>query len=76
MDFEYIEERIDKLNKINIGDIMGTPPLTVEPDTPIIRAGSMMLLRRVKQLPVVDEKRLVGIISFTDIIKAFIKKYG
>ncbi len=76
MDFEYIEERIDKLQKIDISAIMGTPPLIVEPDTPIIRAGSLMLLRRVKQLPVMDGEKLVGIVSFTDIIKAFIKKYA
>jgi len=76
MDFEYIEERIDKLQKIDISDIMGTPPLTVDPDMPIIRAGSIMLLRRVKQLPVMDGEKLVGIISFTDIIKTFTKKYA
>jgi len=76
MDFEYIEERIERLNKINIGDIMGTPTITVEPDTPIIRAGSLMLLKRVKQLPVLDGEKLVGIVSFTDIIKAFLKKYS
>lgn len=76
MDFDYIEERLDKLQRINIGDIMAAPPLTVEPDTPLIRAGSIMLLRRVKQLPVMDGEKLVGIVSFTDILKAFIKKYG
>jgi CBS domain-containing protein len=41
---------------------------------PIIRAGSQMILRRVKQVPVVDRNKLVGIITLTDIINALLKK--
>lgn len=73
-DPEYIEERVDKLFEAKVKDIMGTPPITVSSDMPIVKAGSTMILRRVKQVPVVDNGKLVGIVTLTDIIKNLLKK--
>lgn len=73
-DLEYVEERAQKLLEIKVEDLMGTPPIAVSSDIPIIKAGSTMILRRVKQLPVVDKKKLVGIVTLTDIINNLIKK--
>jgi CBS domain-containing protein len=73
-DLEYIEERASKLYEMNVKEIMGTPPITVSSNAPIIRAGSQMILRRVKQLPIVDKNKLVGIITLTDIITYLLKK--
>ncbi len=73
-DLEYIEERAHKLYEMKVREIMGTPPITVSSDVPIIKAGSLMILRRVKQVPVVDKDRLVGIITLTDIITHFLNK--
>jgi CBS domain-containing protein len=66
--FEYIEERAHKLYDLKVRALMGTPPITITSDTPIVKAGSLMILRRVKQLPVVDNGRLSGIVTLTDII--------
>ena len=73
-DLEYIEERANKLYEMKVREIMGTPPITTSSDMPIIRAGSQMILRRVKQVPVVDKERLVGIITLTDIINHLLNK--
>jgi CBS domain-containing protein len=73
-DLEYIEERASKLYEVNVKEIMGTPPITVSSNAPIVRAGSQMILRRVKQLPVLDKNKLVGIITLTDIITYLLKK--
>ncbi len=73
-DLEYVEERAEKLFEMQVKDIMGTPPITVDSDLPIIKAGSIMILRRVKQVPVVDKEKLVGIITLTDIINNLIMK--
>ena len=66
--FEYIEERAHKLYDKKVRDLMGTPPITITSDTPIVKAGSLMILKRVKQLPVVDNGRLSGVVTLTDII--------
>lgn len=73
-DLEYIEERVTKLFDMQVKDIMGTPAITVSSDVPIVRAGSMMILRRVKQVPVVDKGKLVGIVTLTDIISSLLKR--
>jgi CBS domain-containing protein len=59
---------------MKVEDIMGTPPITVNSDMPIIKAGSTMILRRVKQVPVVDKEKLVGIVTLTDVINNLMKK--
>ncbi len=73
--FEYIEERAHKLYDLKVRALMGTPPITVTSDMPIVKAGSLMILRRVKQLPVVDNSsKLLGIVTLTDIINYIAKK--
>ena len=55
----------------SVGDVMTEDPITVRPQTTIEDAASLLLLRRIRRLPVVDEKgRLVGIITRSNIIKA------
>ncbi|MEW6585980.1 MAG: CBS domain-containing protein [Nitrospirota bacterium] len=73
-DLEYIKARVGKFFEMKVKDIMGSPPITVSGDVPIIRAGSIMLLRRVKQIPVVREGQLVGIVTLTDIIGKTLKR--
>ncbi|MGB9716139.1 MAG: HPP family protein [Thermodesulfovibrionales bacterium] len=73
-DLEYIEERVNKLLEMRVKDIMGAPPITVTSNMPIVKAGSTMILRRVKQVPVVDDGKLVGVITLTDIINNLLKK--
>ncbi len=73
-DLEYVEERAQKLFEMQVKDIMGAPPITVNSNMPIVKAGSTMILRRVKQVPVVDKGKLVGIVTLTDVINNLIKK--
>jgi CBS domain-containing protein len=73
-DLEYIEERANKLFEMKVKDIMGSPAITVNSNMPVVKAGSAMILRRVKQVPVVDKGKLVGIVTLTDIINNLLKK--
>jgi CBS domain-containing protein len=50
--------------------IMSRPAVTVTPDTPIVEAARLMLLRHIGGLPVVDAAgKLVGIVSDGDFIR-------
>jgi len=73
-DLEYIEERIFKCLGARVEKIMGTPAITTASNLPIVKAGSIMVLRRIKQVPVVDNGTLVGIVTLSDIISALRKK--
>ena len=73
-DLEYVEERIFSCLGARVGKIMGKPAVTIAGNLPIIKAGSIMVLRRIKQIPVVDDGALVGIVTLSDILAAFRKK--
>jgi CBS domain-containing protein len=72
--FESIEERVHQLDDLKVRSIMGTPPITISSDTPIVKAGSLMVLKGIKQLPVEDDGKLAGIVTLTDIINYSMEK--
>jgi CBS domain-containing protein len=73
-DPEYTEERIFKCLNKSVGEIMGKPAFTMDVNTPIVKAGTMMVLNKIKQLPVVEKGRLVGIVTLSDILGVLLKK--
>ena len=72
--FERIEERAHQLDDLKVRILMSTPPITITSDTPIVKAGSLMILKGIKQLPVVDNGRLSGIVTLTDIINYMMER--
>ena len=50
--------------------IMSTPPVTISPAATLEEASKLMNEKRISKLPVVENGKLVGIITSTDIIKA------
>ncbi len=59
------------LSKLKVKDIMSRPVYTVPEDCPIEDAARIMVEHKIGCLPVMREGRLVGIITETDIFKAF-----
>ncbi len=74
MDFEYIEERIHKVTRMKVGDLMSSPAVSVDEETPICKVGSIMILRRIKQVPIVHGDQLVGIVTLRDICKTLMDR--
>lgn len=60
------------LARLRIEDIMTRNPLTVTPDTRLVEAAKMMLHHKVGGLPVMENGVLVGIITETDIFRAYV----
>jgi CBS domain-containing protein len=57
-----------------VADIMASPAATIRPDANIAEAAQMMDVKRIRRLPVVDDKnKLLGIISRADILKAVLR---
>jgi len=55
-----------------VRDIMSSPVITVSPDTSVQTCMQLMTDKRVRHLPVVDEARVVGMVSIGDLVKAVI----
>jgi CBS domain-containing protein len=54
--------------------LMTTPPITVQPDTPVARAARLMNCHHIRRLPVVDtEGKLAGIVSRRDLLHLFLR---
>jgi acetoin utilization protein AcuB len=62
------------VKNIKVKDIMTPNPITIGPDAPLERAARLFLDRKIDCLPVKDARgRLVGILTSTDILKAFLE---
>ena len=55
------------------GRIMTPDPVTVTPETRVEHAAELMLDRRFGSLPVADGNALVGIVTYTDLLRAFVR---
>lgn len=50
-------------------DVMTSPALTVEPETSVLAALSLMTRRRIRHLPVVKDGGMIGLVSIGDLVK-------
>ena len=58
---------------LRVRTVMDDSPLTCTPQTEIDEVRRMMLLRHARYMPVLDRRRLVGVISFYDVAKAVVE---
>jgi len=56
-------------NETKVRDVMSSPLVVIEPSTDLEEAVKLMFQMKIKKLPVVDDKRLVGLVSLTDIAR-------
>lgn len=60
----------------SIEQVMVSPALSVAPDYPLEEAARLMVIHKIGSLPVVEEGKLIGIITETDIFKQFVEILG
>lgn len=68
---ETMEDRFVDVMKLRAADLMSTQIATVGPDADLVKAAALMQTRGVKQLPVVEDEKVVGTITVKDIAWAF-----
>jgi len=72
-DFEGMEEKLDEILSLPASEIMSHTPATITADTPLLRAQSMMMVKKIGRLPVIDHKgNLIGLLSKGDIFRAVV----
>ncbi len=62
-----IMRNVNKLNR-KVSDIMSKNVITIDKEDSIDDAASLMANHKIKKLPVLENRRLVGIITATDLI--------
>jgi CBS domain-containing protein len=66
-------ERRNKAHAQTAAGLMSTPVVSVAPDAPLAAAARLMRKRNVKRLPVVEDGRLVGVVSRADVLKSYLR---
>ncbi len=62
------------LQNLKVARAMTVDPLKISPEASLLEAAKLLQTYRIGALPVVENGRLVGIISVTDLLKAFIEQ--
>jgi len=62
------------LSKLTVDEVMTPAVITVGPDRPARDAARLMLEHQIGALPVEDGGRLIGIVTETDMLRAFIRR--
>lgn len=69
--FDDLIRRYDSTIHLKVKDIYNKNMITVQPKTPLLQALSLMLSKRIRRLPVIDDAgKLIGIVSQGDIHQA------
>jgi CBS domain-containing protein len=55
-----------RMERLKVRDVMIQDVVTVPPETPVTKAAQLLIERRIHRLPVVDNGKLVGIVSSLD----------
>jgi len=66
-DFEDMEDNYKAVMCMKVKEVMTPNPMTVYSDMPVLKAASYMGLKNLRRLPVVDDNKLVGMVSIGDI---------
>ena len=56
-------------DEVTVGEIMSSPLIVVNPETPIDECMALMTDRRIRHVPVVEDGDVVGIVSIGDVVK-------
>ena len=69
-----LEETLQKISAATVAQAMIKNPVTVTADTPVSEIASLMVEKHFHTIPVVDGKKLLGIIGKEDVLKTLISK--
>ncbi len=64
------------LERLTVAEIMTRLPVTIGPNHSVTEAASRMLSHKVDALPVTENRRLVGILTRTHLLYAFIRSHA
>ena len=64
------KDLLGKPEETQLGLLMTPKPVTIEPDADIREAARLLVTHRIRRLPVVEDNKLIGLLSVADLIHA------
>ena len=71
--FLALEEEARRAPEKRVEEFMSTRLVSVEPETPILQVGALMVATGIHRVPVVERGKLVGMVSRRDIFRAIMR---
>jgi len=68
----HVRGNMGRLDQVEARYAMTEKPVTVEPTTPMHEAARILFERKIDALPVLEDGQLVGVITSSDILRAFL----
>ena len=59
---------------ILVSEIMSSPPIFIEPENTIEQGLALMSAKHVRHLPVMENNRLIGIVTIGDLVRSLIEE--
>ncbi len=76
LDEEPFNKKILEADRILVKDIMRRDVTCVTEETPVPEVARLMLAKKVRRIPVVRNKKLIGIIARADIVREIARQAG
>jgi CBS domain-containing protein len=68
-----LKEVQSELKDTRVADVMSSPPLVIHPDASLEFAAKVMEENAINRLPVLDERRLIGVVTRNDLVRAMVR---
>ena len=72
-EIESFEELLHREHSAKVSNFMNNKPVVVDMDAPVVEAAALMLFKKAEMVSVLDENKLVGVITKTDIVTKIIR---
>lgn len=72
MNYENINKDVKKISKLKARNFMSKEIISIRSDEHILKACSLFVRNRIRRLPVIDDGKLVGIVTTGNIYKNFL----
>lgn len=73
---EALEKKFARADNIKVSEIMRKEVVCVDEDIDIAEVAKIMIMKKVRRIPVVKDNKLIGIVARGDIVRELVRKVG
>ena len=75
MNYKNIEDNAKKIKNFKAKNLMTKEVISIEPTENVLTACSLFLIHAIRRLPVIDDGKLVGIVTTDDVYRNFLMRF-
>jgi CBS domain-containing protein len=72
---QLFDERLERVKKIQVQDIMSTDVITASPDMHILTIVDIMIKKHIRRIPVIENREVVGIVYRSAVFYHLLNKF-